>query len=228
MAPERAAERPVYIVDDDAAFRSSVERLLRSVGLTSVSFGSGRSFLEAARDIVDGCVLLDVRMPGMGGLELQEKLKALGFKLPIIVMTLKGDMETAVRAMKGGAVDFIEKPFNDEGLLGAIQAALALAPDPTHDRESKEAAKRLARLSPRERQVLDMLVAGRLTKQIAYDLGISARTVEVHRARMLARLGTRSPAEAIRLAVMAQLAPAYLQVPDDHRPGAAVSRGLPK
>jgi two-component system response regulator FixJ len=165
----------------------------------------------------------------MGGLELQTQLKFLGFKLPIIVMTLKGDMETAIRAMKGGAVDFIEKPFNDEGLLGAIDAALAMAPGPTREREGMEAAKRVARLSPRERQVLDGLVAGRLTKQIAYDLGISARTVEAHRARMLVRLGTRSPAEAVRLAVMAELAHAYLETRAAHRrPPGVVSRGLPK
>ena len=136
-------------MDDDAAFRSSVERLLRSAGLTAVSFESGPAFLKAAPDLVGGCVILDVRMPGMGGLELQSQLRSLGFTLPIIVMTLKGDMETAVRAMKGRAVDFIEKPFNDEGLLGAINAALALDPGPTRDRESMEAAKRVARLSPR-------------------------------------------------------------------------------
>jgi two-component system, LuxR family, response regulator FixJ len=119
----------------------------------------------------------------MGGLELQKQLQSQSFQLPIIVMTLKGDMETAVRAMKAGAVDFIEKPFHDEGLLDAINAALALPRRPPHDRGSIEAAKRIARLSPRERQVLDGLVAGRMTKQIAHDLGISARTVEEHRAR---------------------------------------------
>src|SRR3981189_2615039 len=129
------------------------------------------------------------------------------FKLPIIVMTLKGDMETAVRAMKGGAVDFIEKPFNDEGLLGAINAALALPLGPARDRETMDAVQRVAGVSPRERQVLDALVAGRATKQMAYDLGISARTVEVHRARMLARLGTHSLAEAIRLGLLAGLSP---------------------
>jgi two-component system response regulator FixJ len=207
MALERTPQRPVYIVDDDGAFRGAVERLLRSVGLTAVLFESASAFLKAAPALVDGCVLLDVRMPGMGGLELQQQLKSLGFKLPIIVMTLKGDMETAVRAMKGGAVDFIEKPFNDEGLLVAINAALALPLGPARDSESMAAAQRVAGLSPREREVLDALVAGRSTKQMAYDLGISARTVEVHRARMLARLKTHSLAEAIRLAVMAALAP---------------------
>jgi len=115
-----------------------------------------------------------------GRLELQGELKSLGFKLPIIVMTLKGDIDIAVRAMKTGAVDFIEKPFNDVRLLGAINEALAQAPGPARDRESVEAAKPVAKLSPRERQVLDGLVAGRLTKQIAHDLGISACTVEEH------------------------------------------------
>jgi two-component system response regulator FixJ len=228
MTFERAPRRPVYIVDDDAAFRRSVERLMRAAGETAVSFESGAAFLKAAPDLADGCVILDVRMPGMGGLELQKQLKLIGFKLPIIVMTLKGDMETAVRAMKGGAVDFIEKPFDDEKLLDAINEAMAMETAPAHDRESMEAAKRIARLSPRERQVLDKLVVGRLTKQIAYDLGISARTVEVHRARMFARLGTRTPAEAVRLAVLAQLAPAHDGPPAVDPPGNVVSRALPK
>src|SRR3979490_3018764 len=210
MTFEGAPLRPVYIVDDDAAFRRAVERLMRSVGGTAVSFESGPAFLKATPDLADGCVILDVRMPGMGGLELQKQLKLIGFKLPIIVMTLKGDMETAVRAMKAGAVDFIEKPFDDEKLLDAINEAMAMETAPVHDRESMGAATITARLSPRERQVLDNLVAGRLTKQIAYDLGISARTVEVHRARMLARLGTRSVAEAIGGAGMAEVAPAVL------------------
>jgi two-component system, LuxR family, response regulator FixJ len=228
MTFECAQPRSVYIVDDDAAFCRSVERLMRSVGMTAISFASGPAFLKAAPDVADGCVILDVRMPGISGLELQKQLKLIGFRLPIIVMTLKGDMETAVRAMKGGAVDFIEKPFDDEKLLDAINEAMAMETVPVHDRESMEAARRIARLSPRERQVLDKLVAGRLTKQIAYDLSISARTVEVHRARMFARLGTRTPAEAVRLAVLAQLAPAYVGSPATDRPHGVVSRALPK
>ena len=229
MALEPTPQRPVYIVDDDGAFRRSVERLLRAVGLTAVSFESASAFLKAAPALVDGCVLLDVRMPGMGGLELQQQLKSLGFKLPIIVMTLKGDMETAVRAMKGGAVDFIEKPFNDEGILVAINAALALPLGPARDSESMAAAQRVAGLTPRERQVLDAIVAGRLTKQIAYDLGISVRTVEVHRAHMLARLGTHSLAEAVRLAVLAGLPPADLEANTaDRQRGSGASRGLPE
>jgi two-component system response regulator FixJ len=143
----------------------------------------------------------------MDGLELQSRLLALGVLLPVIVMTGQGDVQSAVRAMKAGAIDFIEKPYDDEVLLNAIGAALGRAGAPDRDREVLEAARRIAALSPREREVLDALVAGRPNKVVAFDLGISVRTVEVHRARMMDRLGARQLAEAIRLAVMAKLAP---------------------
>jgi two-component system response regulator FixJ len=146
-------------------------------------------------------------MAGMDGLEVQARLLALGVPLPVIVMTGHGDIQSAVRAMKAGAVDFIEKPYSDEVLLNAIEAALAIAAPPDREREAARAAHRIAALSPREREVLDALVAGRPNKVIAFDLSISVRTVEVHRARMMDRLGTRQLAEAIRLAVMAKLAP---------------------
>jgi two-component system response regulator FixJ len=149
--------------------------------------------------------------------------------MPVIVMTAWGDVETAVQAMKSGAVDFIEKPFNDEALLDAINAALALDRGSTRDPESVVAAKLVAKLSPRERQVFDGLVAGRSIKQMAYDLGISARTVEEHRARMLARLGTRSFAEVIRLAVLAGLSPADLEAnAADPQRRSGAPRGLPE
>lgn len=229
MPPERTAGRTVYIVDDDARFCVAVGRLLRSAGFTAVSFESPFAFLKAAPDLTDGCVLLDVRMPGMGGFELQMRLRSLGFILPVIVMTLKGDIETAVRAMKGGAIDFIEKPFNDEVLLGAINGALALAIGASRDRECMDAAERVAGLSVRERQVLDALVAGRLNKQIAYELGISPRTVEAHRARMLERLGTHSLGQAIRLAVLATLAPADLDTRANYRrPPGGGAHGAPE
>ena len=228
MPSERPPARTVYIVDDDVALLGALERIFRSAGLTAVSYKTAFAFLDAAPGLVDGCLLLDVLMPGMDGLELQERLNSLGFKLPVIVMTVQGEVETAVQAMKAGAVDFIEKPFSDDVLLGAINAALTRTRKPISG-EGLEAAKRIARLSPRERQVLDGLVAGRLTKQIAYDLSISPRTVEVHRARMLARLGIRSLAEAIRLAVLAALAPADLEGrAANHRPRGGASRGLPK
>ena len=203
-------ERIVHVVEDDAAVRRSLERLLGSAGLTPVLYESAVSFLGAAQGAAQGlslgCVLLDVRMPDMDGLELQTRLNRLGFALPIIVMTGHGDVQTAVRAMKAGAHDFIEKPFDDERLLAAIDQALALSGPGSRERETAEALDKIATLSPRERDVLDGLVAGKPNKVIAYDLGISVRTVEVHRARMLERLGTRSTAEAIRVAVMGTLA----------------------
>ena len=199
-------ERIVHVVDDDAAVRRSLERLLDSAGFTPVLYESAVSFLGAAQGVSAGCVLLDVRMPDMDGLELQTRLIRLGFALPIIVMTGHGDVQTAVRAMKAGAHDFIEKPFDDERLLAAIDQALALSGRGSRERETAEALDKIATLSPRERDVLDGLVAGKPNKVIAYGLGISVRTVEVHRARMLERLGTRSTAEAIRVAVMGTLA----------------------
>jgi two-component system response regulator FixJ len=148
---------------------------------------------------------MDVRMPQMDGLEVQARLRELHVGLPVIVMTGHGDVQTAVRAMKAGAVDFIEKPFNDDVLLSAIEGALARGAGANRNREAEDAAWRIAKLSRREREVLDALVSGRPNKVIAFDLGISVRTVEVHRARMMERLGVRQLAEAVRLAVMARL-----------------------
>jgi two-component system response regulator FixJ len=142
----------------------------------------------------------------MDGLEVQTRLRRMGVLLPVIVMTAGGDVQTAVQAMKAGAMDFIEKPFDDEVLLSAIESSLARAGQGDRADKPLDAARRLAALSPRERQVLDALLAGRPNKVIAYDLGLSVRTVEVHRARMMERLGVRHLSEAIRLAVMAKLA----------------------
>jgi two-component system response regulator FixJ len=202
-----ATERTVHVVDDDADVLRSLERLLLSAGFTPVLHKSAFAVMDAASGLTTGCLLLDIQMPGMDGLELQASLNDRGILLPVIVMTGQGDVPTAVRAMKAGAVDFIEKPFADERLLAAIESALGEAARTERDGEAAQAAQRVGALSRRERQVLDGLVAGRPNKVIAYDLGISVRTVEVHRARMLKRLGTRHTAEAIRLAVMATLAP---------------------
>ena len=160
--------------------------------------------LEAAPRL-SGCILLDLRMPDMDGLEVQARLSKLGIRLPVIVVTGHGDVPTAVRAMKAGAHDFLEKPIDEEMLLVAVQAAFRDGAQRARADEAGQAARRLAGLSPRERQVLEGIVAGKPNKVIAYDLDISIRTVEVHRARLLTRLGTHSMAAAIRIAVLAAL-----------------------
>ena len=208
------AERTIHVVDDDAAVRRSLELLLGSMGFITVSYAAPDSFLLAAPGLTDGCLLLDVKMPGVGGLEVQAMLKAVGFALPIIVITGQGDIQTAVRSMKAGAFDFLEKPYEDEALLRAIEAAFATTPH-GHDRQTLDAVQRIAELRPREREVLEALVAGASNKVIAFDLGLSVRTVEVHRARMMDRLGTHQLAEAIRLAVLATLASASRRISED-------------
>ncbi|MFZ3324502.1 MAG: response regulator [Methylocella sp.] len=200
-------ERVVHVVDDDPAFLCSVEALLGLAGFACRAYDSALAVLNAASQLSEGCMLLDMQMPGMNGLEVQARLNELGIRLPVIVMTGQGDVTTAVRAMKAGAVDFIEKPFDDDLLLMTIETALAAAAGrASRERKIADAVTLIAMLSPREGQVLQGILAGRSTNMIAYDLGISARTVEVHRAHMLERLRTRSIAEAIRLAVIAGLA----------------------
>jgi two-component system response regulator FixJ len=201
------SDKTVYIVDDDAAVRRSLERLLDAAGFDPVSFETPMAFLTAASELKEGCVLLDVRMPSLDGPAVQARLAQLKSSLPVVVMTGQGDVQTAVRAMKAGALDFIEKPFDDELLLGAVQSALASREWPSREQEAEEAVQRIAALSPREREVLDALIAGHPNKVIAFDLGISVRTVEVHRARMMNRLGVRQLAQAIRLAVIATMTP---------------------
>lgn len=197
----------VYIVDDDAAVRRSLGRLLDSAGFISRSFETPLEFLDAASILARGCVLLDVRMDVMSGLEVQAALNRMNCTLPVVVMTGQGDVPTAVRAMRAGAVDFLEKPFDDDVLLEAIERALERSGRPDQAREALEAWKRIAVLSQRERQVLDAIAGGQPNKIIAFRLGISIRTVEVHRRRMMHRLGLRQVAEAVRLVVLAGSAP---------------------
>ena len=199
-------KRIVHVVDDDAAVRRALVRLLRSEGLEAVTYETAQAVLNAAPSLSSGCILLDLQMPGMDGLELLARFGELGIELPVIVVTGHGDVPTAVRAMKAGAVDFIEKPIDETQLFAAIDAALAEKKFAVRDRVVAGATERMALLSPRERQVLEAIAVGRPSKLIAYDLGISVRTVEVHRAHMLDRLGVRNMAEAIRIAVMATLA----------------------
>jgi two-component system, LuxR family, response regulator FixJ len=200
------AERVIYIVDDDPAIRRSLERLLDAADFQTVSYATPKAFLDVAASLPAGCALVDLRMPEINGLEVQEQLNRVKAQLPIIVMTGQGDIQSAVRAMKGGAADFIEKPYSDDALIAAIETALKRGAPQDRADEIAAAAALIDTLSPRERQVLDALVAGHSNKIIAFDLGISVRTVEVHRARMMDRLGVRQFAEAVRLAVLAKLA----------------------
>lgn len=202
---DETAQRTVHVIDDDEAVRRAVAMLLRSAGLRAETHASGLAFLDALarpEGAPVGCVLTDVRMPGLDGIDLLRRLKERGFRGPVVVMTAHGDISTAVQAMKAGAVDFVEKPFDDEALLAAIGTALDGSVPPG---AAIEAAARITSLSPRERQVLELLTAGKSNKEIARDLGLSSRTVEVHRARLMVHLGVGSLAEAVRLAVQAEL-----------------------
>jgi two-component system response regulator FixJ len=192
----------VHIVDDDDAVRDSLALLLDAAGIAVRTYDSATTFLALARGLGAGCVLTDVRMPDMDGLALQRRLTEVGVTLPVIVMTGHGDVPIAVAALKAGAADFLEKPFDDERLIGAVRAALAASRDT--QREAAAAAQivtRLANLTPREREVLHLMVAGNPNKTIAYDLGASPRTVEVHRARVMEKMGARSLAELVRMVI---------------------------
>jgi two-component system response regulator FixJ len=199
------SERIVHIVDDDADFRQSLSRLLESAGFATNTYASGSAFLQAAPRLIAGCILLDIQMPRMNGLEVQNRLNSLGVPLPVIIMTGHGDVTIAVRAMKAGALDFVEKPFDDEPLLTMIESALTNRWQQGRELQVARATELIGTLSPRECQVLISLLAGKRNKVIAHDLGISVRTVEVHRARMLERLGVHTLAEAIHLGVLARL-----------------------
>jgi two-component system response regulator FixJ len=202
--PENAA---VHVIDDDEAVRHSLSFLFESAGLAVRTYDSAEAFLGVAAQLRAGCVLTDVRMPGMDGLALQRRLRDIGLRLPVIVMTGHGDVPIAVQALKAGAADFIEKPFDDELLLAAVRAALdADRRIREREAEAEEIAARLASLTPRERQVLERLVAGQPNKAIAHDLGASPRTIEVHRARVMEKMGARSLSELVRMALRAGVA----------------------
>ncbi|MDA8253168.1 MAG: response regulator FixJ [Rhodospirillales bacterium] len=197
----------VHVVDDDEAVRASVCFLLESAGLAVATHATAEAFLQAAAGHPVGCLLTDVRMPGLGGLELQARLAAQGLRIPVIVMTGHGDVPTAVQAMKEGALDFLEKPFEDDQLLDAVRRALHTG-QAIHEAEaaSADAARRVATLTPREHEVLQGMVAGQASKEIAIALGASPRTIEVHRTRVMEKLQVRSLPELVRLVQAAQRA----------------------
>lgn len=198
--------RTVHVVDDDAAIRQSLSFMLGKAGYDVVCHVTGASFLKTPAADMRGCVLLDIRMPGIDGLAVQEQLAHRGIALPVIMLTGHGDVALAVRAIKAGAIEFLEKPFERQTLIAALEAAFDHA-----DRVGREqlaaadAAVRLAVLTPRERTVLDGMVAGRPNKLIAFDLDIATRTVEVHRAKLMEKLGARSLSGVLRIAFAAGL-----------------------
>lgn len=206
MIQSMAAERFIYVIDDDPAIRRSLERLLDAAGFQVASYATPKAFLDIADKLVGGCVLLDLRMPEMDGFEVYARLQLINSHLPVIVVTAQGDVQTAVRAMKAGAVDFIEKPYSDDALIAAIESALETGVAKGRTDDIAAAVALIDTLSPRERQVLEALVAGQPNKVIAFSLGISVRTVEVHRSRMMDRLGVHQFAEAVRLLVLASFA----------------------
>jgi two-component system, LuxR family, response regulator FixJ len=190
----------VHVIDDDAAMRDSLSFLLESADLNARTYESAIAFLDDLKSLEPGCILTDVRMPQMSGLELIARLKALGVALPVIVMTGHADVPLAVQALKEGAIDFIEKPFDDDRLLDAVRAALEAGRRRRQEAVELDAiTARLATLTPREHEVLGGLVAGHPNKTIAYDLGTSPRTIEVHRARVMEKMQARSLADLVRM-----------------------------
>ncbi len=197
-------EPTVFVVDDDPGVLESLKLLLRSVGLAAETFASAHEFLEAYDPEKPGCVVLDVRMPEMSGLELQDRLRALESTLPIIFITAHGEVPMAVKAVKTGAVDFIQKPFSDQELIEKIQHAIEdNALNREQLRELQQIRARMALLTPRERQVMELVVEGRANKVIAKKLGLSQRTVEIHRARVMKKMEASSVSSLVQMVMRA-------------------------
>jgi two-component system response regulator FixJ len=194
----------VHVIDDDEAMRQSLAFLLGTVGMEVQTYESAVAFLKVAPDAKAGCVITDVRMPELSGVELLRRLRELKLGIPVIVITGHGDVPLAVEAMKTGALDFLEKPFDDEVLLASVRSALnQLDRDQKRQAERSDIEGRLATLSNRERDVLEGLVAGHANKQIAYDLGISPRTIEIYRANLMTKMQAASLSDLVRMALVA-------------------------
>lgn len=196
----------VHIVDDDQEILDSVSFLLRAQAIETTTHSSAMEFLQRLNELRPGCILLDISMPGMSGMELQEHLKASGCRMPVIIVTGHSDVSMAVRAMKHGAIDFLQKPFSKEDLLDAIREAwAALEHAATDEEECRKARELTSGLTPRELQVLKGLVKGQQNKVIAHELGISPRTVELYRANAMRRLSARSLSEMLHIAFLADI-----------------------
>jgi two-component system response regulator FixJ len=195
----------VFIVDDDESIRKSMCFLMKSAGLHAQSYGNANAFLDCYRSDLSGCLVVDIRMPGMSGLELQRELNRQGSRLPLIIVTGHGDIAMAVQAMKEGAVDFIEKPFDDEVMLNRIQECLkSYAQSQEEQQKATQWSSRVAALTPREKEVMTMLAEGKANKVIANELGISSRTIEAHRARIMEKLEVGSLADIVRISMIMQ------------------------
>lgn len=198
------SEPLVHLIDDDEAVRVSLVFLLEMADLTARAYASAQDFLDVAETLTAGCVVTDVRMPGMSGLELIRRLKERGVSLPVIVITGHGDVPLAVEAMRAGVLDFLEKPFEDDALITSIRAALdAQVKVAQQSAERERFEQMLATLSGREREVLQGVIAGKLNKVIAFELGISPRTVEVYRANVMTKTGAHGLSELVRIALLA-------------------------
>lgn len=197
-----AAVKTVFVVDDDEGVRTSLSILLDSAGYRPVPFGSATDFLAQYSPASPGCLLLDMRMPGMGGMELLQEMSRRGAFLPVIFITGHGDVPMAVEAMKSGAFDFLQKPFSPRDLLDRIARALAADAEARHALSlTDELRRRQGTLTPREKEVMGLIIAGHANKVIAMDLGLSERTVEIHRARVMEKMATRSVAHLVRMAL---------------------------
>jgi RNA polymerase sigma factor (sigma-70 family) len=203
MSDSSLTKAVVFVVDDDQAMRNSLKWLIESVGVQVESFASADEFLAQYQPGRAGCLVLDVRMPGMSGLDLQEYLVEKNVHIPVVIITGHGDVPMAVRAMKGGAIDFIEKPFNDEVLLDAIRRAIAYEEQQRSQHvENLHIQERLSHLTPREHEVMEMVTEGRSNKEIANALGVSAKTIEAHRARVMEKMQAGSLAELVRMVLL--------------------------
>lgn len=200
------SEPTIFVVDDDEAVCHSLSMLVETVGLNAQTYTKAEDFLDAYDPAQAGCLVLDVRMPGMSGLDLQSKLAAKGINIPVIIVTGHGDVPMVVEAMKMGALDFIEKPFRDQILLDNIQKAIKLDAQVRHDQaERADIQAKIDLLSPRQHEVMDLLIGGNSNKTVAYELGISQKTVDFHRSHILKKMGVDSVVELMRLAQKAHL-----------------------
>ena len=198
----------VFIVDDDSSVRTALKRLVKSVGHKVITFSSAQGFLDHDHPDEPSCLVLDIRMPGLSGLELQEQMAAAGRTIPIIFITGHANISISVRAMKAGAVDFLEKPFDDQVLLDAIHHAIVKDTQSKREQvEKKEIKKRVASLTPREHEVFSLVITGMLNKQTAFELGTSEKTIKVHRARVMQKMSAESLADLVRLAEKADVRP---------------------